>query len=414
MVKINPQIGPVIIGICVGLLVLLAVGSLAWFWRYQSSAQQQPALVDKTIEPSATLTPTPTPDPLRPRTALLLGYMGGSHDGGALTDTIMVVQVDPKAKQISLISLPRDLWVDLPLEPQSTISAKINTAFALGNDQRQYPNRDARYQGDQGGLNLASDVVSQVTGLPIETAIAINMQGFLNALNSLGSLTVNVPYSFIDEYYPIAGLENEACGYTPEDIATISATFRGFELEKQFPCRYETLEFATGPTAMDAETALKFVRSRHSGIGGGDFGRTQRQQALITAIKDHLSSPSNWLSIVPTATRLYKTVSSNLEIQQFIDLIQLVASPADYQIRSLTIDTSNVLQDGWSADRQYILVPKPLTTPTPILISTKSGELLPSVSPTIDRPSDNNLAPTSPWSPVQQLIFDFLLKMEIN
>lgn len=407
--KINPHLGPLIIGACIGILVLLTVGSIAWFWRYQSSAQQQSTILDTTAEPSATPTPTPTPDPLRPRTALLLGYMGGSHDGGALTDTIMVVQVDPKSKQVSLISLPRDLWVDLPLDPQSTVSGKINTAFALGNDQRQYPSRDARYQGDQGGLNLSSDVVSQITGLPIEATVAINMQGFLNALNSLGSLTINVPYSFVDEFYPIAGLENESCGFTPEDIATISATLRGFELEKQFPCRYETLEFTAGPTVMDAETTLKFVRSRHSGTGGGDFGRTQRQQALITAIKEHLSSPSNWLSIVPTATRLYKTVATNLEMTQFIDLIQLVASPADYQIRSLTIDTSNALQEGWSADRQYILVPRQFVTPTPILTSTNSGDLLPSVTPTIDQIAEGSLNATNPWLPVQTLISDFLL-----
>lgn len=408
MVKNFSQIGPLIIGVCVGLLVLLAVGSVIWFWRFQSTNQNQTTLVDSTIAPSPTPTPTPTPDPLRPRNALLLGYMGGSHDGGALTDTIMVVQVDPKAKQVSLISLPRDLWVDLPLNPETTVSGKINTAFALGNDQRQYPSRDTRYQGDQGGLNLASDVVSQITGLPIETAVAINMQGFLNALNSLGSLTVNVPYAFVDEFYPIAGLENESCGFTPEDIATISATFRGFELEKQFPCRYETLEFVAGPTVMDAETALKFVRSRHSGTGGGDFGRTQRQQALITAIKDHLSSPSNWLSIVPTATRLYKTVSTNLEMPQFIDFIQLVSSPADYQIRSLTIDTSNALQDSWSADRQYILVPRQLTTPTPILTSTTAGQLLPSLSPTIEQQNDDGLDLSNPWLPVQNLIDEFL------
>lgn len=377
-----------------------------WFWRYQATTRQQPTQVDVVIEP--TLTPTPTPDPLRPRTALLLGYMGGTHDGGALTDTIMVVQVDPKAKQVSLISLPRDLWIDLPLDPLSTVYGKINTAFALGNDQRQYPNRDRRYTGDQGGLNLASDVVGQVTNLPIESAITINMQGFLSALNSLGSLTIDVPYSFMDEFYPIAGLENESCGHTPEDIATISATLRGFELEKQFPCRYETLEFTAGPTVMDAETALKFVRSRHSGTGGGDFGRTQRQQALMTAIKDHLSSPSNWLSIVPTVTRLYNTVSTNLNLSQFIDLIHLVGSPSDYQIRSLTVDTSNALQNSWSADKQYILVPKQLATPSPILTSTSAGELLPSVTPTIGQSSTEDLDLTHPWLPVQKLIDEFL------
>lgn len=395
-----------IIGVCIGLLVLLTIGSIVWFWRSQTTTRQQPIQTDIAIEPS--LTPTPTPDLLRPRNVLLLGYMGGTHDGGALTDTMMVVQVDPKTKQVSLISLPRDLWVSLPLDPLSAMHGKINTAFALGNDQRQYPNRDRRYNGDQGGLNLASDVVGQVTNLPIESALAINMQGFLNALNSLGNLTIDVPYSFIDEFYPIAGLENESCGYTPEDIATLSATFRGFELEKQFPCRYETLEFTAGPTVMDAEIALKFVRSRHSGVGGGDFGRTQRQQALITALKDHLSSPSNWPSIIPTVTRLYKTVATNLSLSQFIDFIQLVGSPTDYQIRSLTIDTNNVLQNSWSADRQYILVPKQVITPTPILTSTSAGDLLLSVTPPTDQSGNDSLDLPPPWLSVHQLIDEFL------
>lgn len=338
-------------------------------------------------------TPTPTPDPLRARNALLLGYVGGTHDGGSLTDTMILAHLDPKNKTVTLISLPRDLWVSIPLQAEAPREGKINSAYAIGNDTRSYSTRDESYTGKHAGLALAKAVVSQVTGEPIEFAVATSMQGFLSTFNTLGPLEVDVPYTFTDEFYPILSEENNPCEYSPEDIASISAAFKGFELEKQFPCRYETLSFTKGPTVLDAETALKFVRSRHSGTGSGDFGRIQRQQAVLKAIERKLTTPSSIASLVPLISQLYKAVESDFGLDDLLTFLQAGAVQSGYTVVSVSLDTTNVLEDGRSSDGQYILRPKSLAAPTPNQTSTTSAADQPTPSPDSD-----------PWQVVREFV----------
>ncbi len=131
---------------------------------------------------------------------------------------------------------------------------------------------------------------------------------------------MKVPYSFTDEFFPLAGEENNLCEKSPEEIATLSASLHGFELEKQFTCRYEKLEFTAGLQELDASTAAKFVRSRHAAIGGSDFGRSQRQQAVLAGVKSLLSQPSNWLKIPTLVSTLYKNVETTLELTDLLEL----------------------------------------------------------------------------------------------
>ncbi|MCA9372664.1 LCP family protein [Candidatus Woesebacteria bacterium] len=341
------------IGLTLGAAVLL--GSYAVIQTHQrkvASTQIEPQV------PTPTPTPTPTPDPLRPRTGLLLGYVGGNHDGGLLTDTMILAQADFHQKILTLISIPRDLWVTIPIPSgtEATSSGKINQLFALGTDQRRRAELPAEYQSADGGLLLARDITSQITNLPIDYVLAINQAGLIASLNKLGSIPVTVPYSFTDEFYPIAGEENNPCDRSPEDIASLSASLTGFELEKQFPCRYETLEFAAGPTQLDASTAAKFVRSRHSNVGGSDFGRSQRQQALLTGIKTILSRPTYWLRLPSLLTDLFRNLQSTITASDLIELTPLVSNPEDWKIQSFQLDQKNALWETRSRDRQYILV----------------------------------------------------------
>lgn len=339
-----------------GLVFIISVGAT---YLFVNQLKAKPT-VELTLQNEPTSTPTPTPDPLRPRTALLLGYAGGDHAGGALTDTMIAARIDPKLKTILLISIPRDLWVPLNLDTTQTEPtwSKINLAFAAGNDQRRYPNKPEAYQTDQGGLELAQDVVESITGLPIDFGVAINFLGFTNLLDSLGGLTINVPYSFTDQYYPITGEENNSCEKNEEEIVALTATISGYLLEQAFPCRYETISHQAGPEQMTAETALKFVRSRHSQVGGSDFGRSQRQQALLTALKQKLTTPSALLKLPNQIPQLRKYVQTNLGPSEALDLLKLIDSPADFTIHTLILDKTNAFDETKSANGQYILVPK--------------------------------------------------------
>lgn len=350
-------------------IVCSVIVVLLWYRQ----VYQPQAVHTSSTAPSPTPTATPTPDPLRPRTALLLGYVGGSHDGGLLTDTMLLARADFKQHQLTLISIPRDLWVPIPNAEAST-AGKINQLYALGTDRRRKLELPSHYQVDHGGLLLAQDVVSNITEQPIDYVFAINQAGLIAALGKLGPIPVTVPYAFTDEYFPIAGEETNPCNFTPEDIATLSATLRGFELEKQFTCRYETLAFDAGLQDMDASTAAKFVRSRHASVGGNDFGRSQRQEALIKGVISLLSRPTNWLKFPSLIGSVLKNVETTATAEEIITVAQLIDDPKQWQINSYQIDQKNALWETRSSDGQYILIDR---------AASQSAELIPATWATI-------------------------------
>jgi len=230
-----------------------------------------PNILEPTRAPNAS--PTPTPDPDAPFNILLLGYGGAGHDGGDLTDTMIVAHVEPKNKKVTLISVPRDLWVALPTNGESVSYSKINAAYAIGLDDKKYPNKLDLYKGKAGGGELAKYAVSKVIGEDIRYFASIDFSGFVRIIDAIGGVDVNVPRTFDDYFYPIKGEEDNTCGFSAEELAEIHRKYSGFKLEQQFTCRYEHLHFDKGITHMDGATALKFVRSRHSETDGTDFAR---------------------------------------------------------------------------------------------------------------------------------------------
>ena len=292
-----------------------------------------------------------------PFNVLLLGYGGGSHEGTYLTDSMMVAHVDPGEKTVTLISIPRDTWVKIPTKGQEGGYWKINAAYALGVDDRGYPNKAGIYKGVNGGGNLAKYAVEQVTGLTIERYVALDFNGFKKTIDFLGGVDVKVEKTFDDFEYPIAGHETDLCGKTPQDlpelqkVATVSAV-------AAFPCRYERLHFDAGVARMDGATALKFVRSRHSSQDGSDFGRALRQKNVILAVRNKVLS----LGFIPKILGFITTLSSSLRTDtsasDIKDLLTQSNSAKDYEIRSLALTTENFLKVGFSADGQYILTAK--------------------------------------------------------
>lgn len=311
-----------------------------------------------TIAAEPTPIPTPTPDPLAPIAVALLGYGGGGHDGGLLTDSIIVAKIIPKQQQIVLISIPRDLWIELPIATDSAKSFKINAAYAIGNDTKQYINRPMEYQGEHGGGTMAKHALEQVVGFPINRYLAVSFASFQTSVDTLGGVDVAVPFSFTDEFYPVAGKEDEPCEKSPEDIAALTATMSGYKLEQQFTCRYETITFAKGTQHMDGNTALKFVRSRHSSSNGSDFGRSLRQQAFVKAVKQKVFSLSFIPKLIPLIEKNLKLITTDIDSSLFAQLLTTYQNPADFSIGTISLSDQNVLKPSKSTDGQYILVPK--------------------------------------------------------
>lgn len=315
--------------------------------------------VPKQVEPAVTVSPSPTPppDPLRPYTMLLLGYGGGTHAGGSLTDTLLLLYIVPREKRAVLFSIPRDLWVPIPITADKHEWSKINAAFAIGNDDRKYTRKLPQFTGVGGGGRLAKHVVSQVLGIEVDYFAAVNFRGFITAFESLGDISVRVPVTFTDPFYPIEGMEDETCDKSEEEIAELTATMSGYTLEQQFTCRYEELHFDAGVQVMDGETALKFVRSRHSPQHGGDFGRSQRQQALLTAVKDKMLTPSGLLKLIPTLLQLTKYVQTDISSEKITEIVTTHEGLREYTLETVRLTDKNALKQTYNTDRQYILVP---------------------------------------------------------
>jgi LCP family protein required for cell wall assembly len=196
-------------------------------------------------QPTATLIPTlppPTPTPPAPPaggplTVLLLGSdeRPGETDP-ARTDSIIVARIDPHSGRVALLSLPRDLWVEIP----GYGNARINAANVWG----------VIYNAPEGGLGLAQKTVSHLLGIPIDYTIHINFQGFIGAIDALGGVTVDVPAELYDDQFPTMDY-----GYT-------------------------VAHFLPGTQHMDGAAALMYSRIRHP---DSDFARMRRQQAVVVA-----------------------------------------------------------------------------------------------------------------------------------
>ena len=283
---------------------------------------------------------------------LLLGYGGGMHQGAYLTDTMIVAHVDLEKKKAVLISIPRDIWVKVPTRSDSFYS-KINAVYQMGLFPEDYPDLDRKYISSENPSGLVKKVVGDVTGLKIDYYVAVDFQGFVNAIDTLGGVDINVTNSFTDPEYPIEGKEDDLCGKKEEDlpelekIATESAVLA-------FPCRYETVTFTKGLTQMDGETALKFARSRHSLEDGGDFRRAQRQQQVIDAVKNKVLSINFIPKIVPFIDELGDHITTDVKADRFI-----LEGPnaSKYSIATYVISDEFMTQTR-SENGQYIIVPR--------------------------------------------------------
>ena len=307
-------------------------------------------------------TPTPyfgeTQKEEKTKNILLLGYGGKDHSGGFLSDTIILLSLNKEKKTAYLISIPRDIWINLPLDWENLKAAKINEAYAIGIDDIKYPNKKPEFRGKTGGGNMAKYATNQVTGLSVDYFVSVSFDQIVKIIDTLGKIKVDVPVSFTDEYYPVKGLENETCGKTPEEMEALKQKYSGFELEKQYKCRYETISFEKGIVEMDGTTALKFMRSRHSATYGGDFSRSQRQMAVLKAIKEKLISLDAFSKIDKLFPELANLVTTDLNLPTVKDLVSFLGKPEEYKIKEINLSTENVLTESKGPQGQYILLPK--------------------------------------------------------
>lgn len=257
---------------------------------------------------------------------LLLGNGGEGHEAPDLTDTILVASIDPVNKKTSLISLPRDLWVETPEHG----SMKINAVYETGKYDylggRQDSSND-NFEAVSAGFKATDAVVEEVLGIDIQYHALVDFTAFKQAIDSVGGVTVEVPETLSD---PSFTREN---GGSPV-IA-----------------RAGTQDF-------DGRKALMYVRSRYT---SSDFARAERQRAVIVALQQKifslgtLSSPNKISQLMDAFGNNAKT---DLSLKDISGLYEMTKGMQPDQIESVGLtDEPNVLLKTGMLSGQSVVLP---------------------------------------------------------
>lgn len=256
---------------------------------------------------------------------LVLGYGGVGHDGAYLTDSMILISLIPSDHATTVISVPRDLWVQVP--PNSGQYAKINTAYQDG----FYNGYNGLPAGQNAGGTEAAEKVGEVVGLPVNYWLTMNFDGFRSLVDSLGGVEINVPVAFTAQY-PV------------NDDPAINANWK-------------IIHFNTGPQHMDGEQAIEYARARYvlSPLSQGtDFARSVRQQQLISAILARARQVSAWPSLLNATNALQNAIYTNLSLTD----LALFSEKLDLSHAGhVGLTNQNVLVSAQSSDGQDILLP---------------------------------------------------------
>lgn len=249
--------------------------------------------------------PTPTPKPpgaapiplSKDTTVIALLGTDEHRDAGAWrTDSIILAFVQPEAKRIALFSVPRDLWVYIPGNGYN----RINIVDSLG-ERTDHPG---------GGLGLLSETIRYNLGVPVHHYLRIDFQGFVDIVDALGGVMIDVEKEFTDKF-PDPDHEN----------AWIMLTWNA------------------GTQHMDGQTALRYSRSR---MLTSDFDRSRRQQQVIKALWKQAFTVRN----LGRAPALWKALDGAFETDlKLVDVLWLASrlqgiDPDDIQSKNLGFDTT--------------------------------------------------------------------------
>lgn len=256
---------------------------------------------------------------------LFVGLRGGDPATEACpfcTDTLILLTVDPLTKTAGMLSIPRDMWVNIPGFGYS----RINTAWTLG--------RGSKLPG--GGPGLAMKTVSHFIGVPVDYYVQVDFDTFVDVIDLIGGVDI-----YNDETLIL-------------DPISHGQDFPKFKIT------------CCGMRHLDGKRALAYARCRHAeqGCKDGDIGRAKRQQKVIFGIRDKVLDIENFPKLFARAPELYRTFSSgihtNLTLRQAMELAVLVRDIPAEDIKNAVIDQTMVGFGNTILGGQNASVMKPL------------------------------------------------------
>ncbi len=253
-----------------------------------------------------------------------------------LSDTMIVVSIDPLTKQVGMLSIPRDLLVMIP----GLGEEKINAAYSNGS------------MSDITGPGLVQATIEYNFGIPIHYYAEVELQGFEKIIDTIGGVTIDVAAPIKDDVHP----------------------GEGFNTTRVY--------FPAGLQHMDGATALRFSRTRHD---DNDFARGNRQQQMLMTLREQAVQ----LNLITKANELLKdlggTVRTDLSPTETLQLAKLGTEIKgtdihSYSLRSATSEQNDArgyyLIPDWTAIRGIVgqMIPNASVSPSPARSTSPSSD----------------------------------------
>ena len=228
------------------------------------------------------------------------GDWSADRNGPSRSDTMLLLTVDPVTKTAGMLSVPRDMWVNIPGFGYS----KINNAYAYGEE----------YKLPGGGPGLAVQTVENFLGIPIQYYAQVEFTTFEKMVDTIGGVCLTIP-------------EEIKVGRTYEHSVTLKAGYQ----------------------CLDGKSTLGYARNRYT--KNGDVDRAARQQQVILAIRDKVTQPANFVSLIAQAPTLYNEFSGGINTNlSLTDTLRLAVLAKDIPLDSIkkgVIDYT-MMQDGFT------------------------------------------------------------------
>lgn len=265
---------------------------------------------------------------------VFFGLRGGDMNGAdcpACTDTIILLTVDPVTKTAGMLSIPRDLFVNIPGFGHS----RINTAWTLG--------EGAKLPG--GGPGLAMKTISQFIGVPVQYYVQVDFDTFVSLIDLIGGIDI----------YSDVKLRLDPSG-TRQDHFVLTCC---------------------GMRHLNGMRALAYARCREEsqGCSDGDLGRAKRQQKVILAVRDKVLTPEYFPQLLAQAPQLYDAFSSGIHTNMSIeDAMKLAALAKDIPVENIK---QGVINDDMLSyvNFKFNGVPASVLRPVPDLIRILRDEI---------------------------------------
>jgi polyisoprenyl-teichoic acid--peptidoglycan teichoic acid transferase len=248
-------------------------------------------------------------------TLLVMGIDRRADETGLAfrTDTMILLSVDPRTRRIGMLSIPRDLWVEVPGWSQYQ---RVNTPMVLGENNRPGT-----------GPQLAMQTVQYNLGIRVHDYLVVDFQALTGLVDAIGGIEVSIDYTINDRLYPDMNY-----GYDPFFLAA-------------------------GTHVLDGPTALKFARTRH---GDNDIRRGERQQQVITAIRERIMDFNLLPQLIIRAPMLLDAFNDNIHtsmsLEQMIRLAWYVKDIPGDNITSGIMDY-RYMSDWTTTTGAQVLIP---------------------------------------------------------